>query len=113
MIDVIKEIASNVLYSHNFSSFYTGVVTNTSPITIALEDGLVIDENFILLSRCVTNFEEKGKIELTVCEAPKQWYDFNLVWEKALEVGENVVLVKENGGQRYLVVDRLAGGDEE
>lgn len=115
MVNAIKEIATNVLQSQNFSSFYKGSVVSDSPLTIALEDGLSIDETFIILSKAVTDYEEVGEIELKVCDEQElQWYEYKINHKKALEVGDEVAVVKENGGQRYLVIDRLAvdGGEE-
>lgn len=107
MIDVIKDIASNIVNSQNFSSFYKGVVVSESPLSIELDNGLVIDENFIILNRLVTDFEESGKIELEICCESKKWYDCKIKYERALKLGDNISVVKENGGQRYLVIDRL------
>lgn len=114
MVNAIKDIATNVLQSQNFSSFYKGSVINDSPLTILLEDGLSIDETFIILSKSVTDYEEEGEIELEIGDEELQWYDYKIKYKKALEIGDEVAVVKENGGQRYLIIDRLAedGGEE-
>jgi hypothetical protein len=65
-----------------------GAVESVSPLSIRVEQRLVLSETQLVLSRCVTDSYS------------------------ALNAGELVILLRVQGGQRYVVLDRLGGSPD-
>lgn len=79
--DLIKTIAKAAIEQEKPAAVVTGRVVATGRLKIETEQKLVIDEEFIIF--------------------PKRLYNYK--WEK----DENVVLIRCDGGQRYLLIDLI------
>lgn len=82
LFESIKKIALNLMENQLLSTFMFGVVTNEKPLKILIEQRLELDEDFLVLTK-------------------------SLVKDEELKKGEKVVLIRQQGGQKYLVVDRV------
>lgn len=82
LVDSIKLAALNLIENQLLSTFMFGVVTKASPLEILVEQRLSLDENFLVL--------------------PK-----TLVENEPLKKNDKVVLIRQHGGQKYLVIDRV------
>lgn len=63
-----------------------GVVTKLDPLTIQVNEKLVLDEDFLVITQTVKNYIN---------------WDF-------LRVGDKVVMTRQSGGQLFIVDDMLA-----
>lgn len=94
LIDSIKRAALDAVAASSPVAIVFGEVTAASPLCIVIEQKQTLEDELIL-SRNVTNFSvktEAGEV---------------LNINNALQYGDNVILFKLPGGQRYLVIDRL------
>lgn len=75
-----------------------GVVTSVSPLKIAVDQKMELSSPQLLLTSSVRSYTVRltaeGKTQ--ACEM-----------ETGLKVGENVLLLRANGGQKFIVLDRL------
>lgn len=110
MFDVIKQLALDVMEGHTYSGFCIGEIQTVNPLSVVLEDNLMIEERFLILSEYVTTFEERGKIRTWTSTEGDTWSEYRLEVDRELKVGEKVCLIKDNGGQRYFIIDRIDGG---
>lgn len=110
MIELLKEIALEAVDRGSLADFCTGTVVAERPLSIQIENGPLLTERFLLLSRNVTEHEESGKIRTWTETEGDQWSFYRMVRGKALQAGEKVLLAKASGGQQYLVLDRVKGG---
>lgn len=94
LLELIKKIAVKTVEAGKPADFCFGKVTSTSPLKISIEQKITLDVAQLILTRNVTNFETKlNGSEVTV--------------ENALKLNEEVVLLRQKGGQKFLVLDRV------
>lgn len=99
-----------------------GKVTSASPLKIKVDQKITLGKAQLVLTRNVTDYE----VELTVSEwetketsggsgdasfaSHKHGFDNNkkrTTIHNALKAGEEVVLLRQQGGQKYIVLDRM------
>jgi hypothetical protein len=97
-LNVIKKAALDAINASQPSDFCFGKVTSNSPLKISVEQKLTLGAAQLVLTRNVTDFKTMVTDGLTKRET---------TIHNALQVGEEVVLMKQKGGQKYLVLDRL------
>lgn len=78
----IKKIALNLMENESLATFMFGVVTKEKPLEILVEQRLPLDEDFLVLTK-------------------------TLVENEPLKKDDKVVLIRQHGGQKYLVIDRV------
>lgn len=93
-VDVMRNIANDISRSSYSTDILYGKVISLSPLTIKVDNRFEIDEEFLILSTLVK------KKEITLQD------NTNVVLWNDLSVGENVILLRHSGGQRFYVLDR-------
>jgi hypothetical protein len=81
LIKLIKKAAIEAVNATNPAAVCFGKVTSANPLKIYVEQKLTLTAKQLVLARKVT--------------------------ENRLVVGDEVILFREQGGQRYIVVDRV------
>ena len=134
-VDAMKEAASGVFYSCNPFSFALGVVVSAEPLKVKIDQKLTLGEKQLILTNSVRDYYVKlttcgesekqadgtaHKTEKTMRPpaAPEdygafdnhdheykgdKWFKVNL----ALKAGESVLLLRIDGGQKFIILDRL------
>lgn len=80
LMEIIKTAALQAVRAEKPAELVYGQITGVSPLRIKLEQGQEIDEDFLIGTEAVS----------------RKW-----------EVGERAVLLRKQGGQEYLLIDRL------
>ncbi|MCI7657300.1 DUF2577 domain-containing protein [Anaerotignum sp.] len=112
MVELLKEIALEAVDRGSLADFCTGTVIAAAPLSIQIENGPLLAERFLLLSRNVTEHEELGQIRTWTEAEGDRWSFYRMIRGKALQAGEKVLLAKTAGGQQYIVLDRVKGGGQ-
>ena len=101
-----------------------GTVETAKPLTINVEQKLVLNENQLILTRNVTDYmttvtvqwdTEKGVLNSdgkTTAQPPHHHGvegKKNFLMHNALEVGDEVILIRQQEGQKFIVIDRIGG----
>ena len=73
---------------------YFGQVVSVSPLKINVEQKMILGEKQLILSRNVTNFK--------IIVGEKE-----IIIQNALEVEDEVILIRQQKGQKYVVIDRI------
>lgn len=95
---LIKKAAFDVVNEMDLTGIRFGTVTSVSPLKITVDQKLVLTEKLLVLTRNVKDFE----FEMSVNGGEKQVYKvFN-----ALKMNDQVTLLKAQGGQQYIVLDK-------
>lgn len=95
---LIKKAALDAVNEMDLSGIRFGTVTSVNPLKITVDQKLVLTEKLLVLTRNVKDFE----FEMSVNDAEKQVYKvFN-----ALKMNDQVALLKAQGGQQYIVLDK-------
>ena len=105
MLEVIKQLALDV--AEQGADFHVGMVTMESPLTIRLEEGLELTEEFLILTENALEWEETGRIRTWVNSESGEWSHYRMVWDRRLKAGEAVALLRAADGQQYLVLGRV------
>ncbi|BCI60647.1 DUF2577 domain-containing protein [Solibaculum mannosilyticum] len=80
MVDLMKTAAMEAMEQSKPVSIHFGTVLNASPLQVNVEQRLTLDEPFLVLT-----------------ETSKQ-----------LSTGDKIILLRMQGGQRYIVLDKEA-----
>ena len=105
MLEIIRQLALDI--AETGADFCVGIVTAQQPLTIRLEEGLELTEEFLVLMENVMEQEETGTIELSGGE----WRSYRMKRNGKLLKGEVVVLLRAADGQQYLVLGRTEKGE--
>ncbi len=106
MLEIIKQLALDV--AEKGADLCIGTVVGESPLSIRLEEGMELTEEFLILLEDVYEREETGQILISGGE----WRSYRMLQDKRLKGGEAVALLRAAEGQQYLVLGRVEkGGD--
>jgi hypothetical protein len=97
LIKLIKKAAIEAVKATNPAEVCFGKVTSASPLKVYVDQKLTLTEKQLVLCRNVTDYETM----ITFTEKRKA------IIHNRLVVGDEVILFREQGGQRYIVVDRV------
>lgn len=99
--DMVKAIQKNNERSIDYSkptTFMFGTVTNVNPLKVNVEQRMVLDKHSLILSENVTDHD----VSMMVDDERKTYRIYN-----ALKTGEKVVLLRQQGGQKFIILDRV------
>ncbi len=116
----IKKIAINAVENNNPTNIVFGKVTSISPIQIKIDDKIILQEKQLILCRNVTKYE----VEMTMEHQTENKlggsgyssfaeHNHNYEGKKLflvhnnLKEDEKVILLRIQGGQKFVVIDRL------
>ena len=111
MLKTIKEVVKQTIEAEKLADFTVGKVLSVSPLKIEITNKLVLGVNQLVIAEKLTD----RFIYLTEVED-----DFNDIKDEdkyrtrkkyalydGLKVGDNVILIRKAGGQKYFVTDRV------
>ena len=75
-----------------------GKVSSISPLIVNVENKLKLEKEQLVLPRTLSNYA----VEIEIDGEKRQMKIYN-----ALKSGEEVILLRMQGGQRYLILDRV------
>lgn len=100
LVKAMKRAALDAMESTKPVNVCFGKVVSVSPLQINIEQKMILGKSQLILSRNVTDFKTKltlhgyyEKREITI--------------HNALAVGDEVILIRQQEGQKYVVVDRI------
>lgn len=127
LIDIIKRSAIDAIESQKPCDLRYGTVISTSPLKIRVTNQFIIPQSMLIVPQQLTDYE----IEVTIKPeydwktknigdgigsdgVPTHNHKIDFTKKKiqvhgALKVGEKVVMVRQAGGQNFLILDRLVG----
>ena len=98
LLNIVKKAALEAVNASQPSDFCFGKVTSTKPLKILVEQKMTLGAAQLVLTRNVKDFKTK----VTIDDVMK-----TLTIHNALQLGDEVILLKKKGGQKYLVLDRV------
>ena len=113
LIDSIKTIVKNYLDSADLCDFLFGEVKSGVPASIELEaNKLMLEESFLIIPKHLTDYEQEIEVEWDTDNGGSPAHSHPVSGTKkikvknALQLAERVILIRQQGGQKYLVIDR-------
>lgn len=123
LVNTLKRAAVEAVEAGKPVNVYFGEVVSASPLKINVEQKMILGEKQLILSRNVTDFKTKitaGNIKNyyytgdvnsgTAPVSPSHVHavgTIEITVHNGLAVGDEVILIRQQEGQRFVVVDRI------
>lgn len=120
LLNSVKKAALEAVNASQPSDFCFGKVTSAKPLKILVEQKMTLGAAQLVLTRNVTDFKTKVTVDWATGTksggSGESSFDSHahaisgtkeLTIHNALQVGDEVILLKKKGGQKYLVLDRV------
>lgn len=111
LYEVLNELVNQQIDKSKPVIFATGTVTAVDPIVIRTDQKTILKESMLRLPRSCLDYSLEVDIS-GITDSGGDTYSgaVNMTVKNALTVGESVLLFREQGGQKYIVIDRLEDG---
>lgn len=111
LVKAIKKAAVDANEASKPVQICFGKVVSAAPLKIFVEQKLILGEPQLVLTRNVTDFVIEVTMEWDTEEETAHKHTISgkkkLTVHNRLAVGEEVILIRKQGGQEYIVVDRI------
>lgn len=127
MSDSIKRLCAGLINSQQLPAVYIGTVTSVDPLSISLTSQNVLSSRFLILTNAVKDHDVDISVSWNTVDNTHQHGNGNdgqdtsptthnhgiqgrkkITIHNGLTAGEKVLLLRVQGGQSYVVVDRLS-----
>lgn len=99
IIDMIRKAGISGYEATNPVNIIYGTVSRTRPLEVSVDQRFTLTEDFLVITERVTRRTANiGQQELVIREG--------------LQVGDYVVLLRVQGGQQYIVMDKVVNEDD-
>lgn len=124
-VKVIKKTAIEAVKNSKPTDIFYGTVQSISPLTIFIDQKLILSEKFLIIPESLTDYETEisfddpsvkqvfttWNMEETSESTPskisfKEKIKHKITVYNSLKTGEKVILLRQQGGQKYMVLDR-------
>ena len=124
-VKVIKKSAIEAVNNSKPADIFYGTVQSISPLTIFIDQKLILSEKFLIIPESLTDYETEisfddssvkqvfttWNMEETSESTPskisfKEKTKHKITVYNSLKTGEKVILLRQQGGQKYMVLDR-------
>ena len=99
-LNIVKKAALDAVNADKPSDFCFGKFTSVKPLKIQVEQKMTLGAAQLVLTRNVTTHNVKVTLEGSTEKT-------EMTIHNELAVGDEVILLKRKGGQKYLVLDRV------
>lgn len=112
--DQIKKVALNAVIESEPSTFVYGTVIGIGPLKVQVDQKMILTKEFLMLTKNVTDYETEVEVDWeTQEESCSTLHKHKIIGKKkikirnALRSGDKVILMKQQGGQKYLILDKV------
>ena len=113
MIEIIKRAAMEAMEGQKPAGIAFGTVESENPLEIRVEQKLLLRSEQLILPRSMADFELEIELEASTESGGESGHSHAISGKKtikilnALKSGESVLLMRMQGGQKYIVLDRM------
>lgn len=115
LVKIIKKAAIEAVESTKPVAIYFGTVTSISPLQINVEQKMKLGKSQLILSRNITDYKTKitmnwlseNSLEDTLTHKHSIEGKKEITIHNSLVVGDEVILLRQQGGQKYVVWDKV------
>lgn len=110
--DVIKQLGAGAVGAQNPVAVMFGTVTKVGPLEINVDQRFTLDEDFFYVTERLSRYEIDLKHNHTYTDDESQQNTGDalpdkIVIREGLKVGDAVLLLRVQGGQKYVVWDKV------
>ncbi len=125
LVEAVKKASRDEREASKPVNVYFGEVISKTPLKINVEQKMILGENQLILTRNVTDYMTTVTVQWTTEEGvlladgqtkatPSHVHEItgtkNFLMHNALEVGDEVIILRQQEGQKFIVIDRIGGG---
>lgn len=116
LIKAIKQVSNEATEANGPVQVSFGKVLSSSPLSVLVDQKLTLGASQLVLSRSVTDYEIQLSMEEQEFELEENGLGSNyhvsadrqcILIHNALKAGDEVLLLRQQGGQKYIIVDRV------
>lgn len=112
MLDIIKQAAKEAVEAGSPVNILYGEITANDPLEVNVDQRFTIDADFLIVPESLTRYEVDLKHSHTYTDDGASGTTAEGLLEKVvirpgLQAGDKVVLVRIQGGQQYLILDKV------
>lgn len=111
LYNTIKLAAMKAVESSKPSDFIFGRVVSVSPLEILVEQKLTLDSAQLVLTRNVTDYSVDVTLDWNTEQSDEHNHKVEgvkrITIHNGLKIGDEVILLKKKGGQKYLIIDKV------
>lgn len=101
LVETLKQAALDAVKASKPVGIYFGEVVSSAPLKINVEQKMELGEKQLVLTKAVTEYQSMVTVEGEGTKA--------LAVHNGLAAGDGVVLLRQQGGQKFVVLDRIGG----
>lgn len=102
LVPLIKRAALEAVAASKPMSILCGEVASTEPLQILIDQRFMLSEEFIIVPQRFSNHTVTG----TLNSGSEQAQSVQIAFDNALKMGDPVLMLMMQGGQRYIVLER-------
>lgn len=108
MFDQIKKAALGAMYASSPVNIEFGVVNSVNPLEVSIDQRKTFTKEFFVIPESLTTYE----LDLSHSHSYSQGSTGNaltkpVIVRRGLEKGDKLILLRMQGGQQYVILDRL------
>ena len=111
LLVAVRQACVSMIQTMQLSTFEYGTVIRTEPLQIQCDQKKILTETQLVLTRNVTDYESELSVNWDTETTSEHSHEIEgkkkVTIHNALRNGDKVVLMKQHGGQKYLVIDRV------
>lgn len=109
MLDIIKKAAIEAVGASNPVAVQIGSIVSVSPLEISLDQRITLPEAFFYVPESLTRYEIDLSHVHKISGSPdtEKALSDKIVIRKGLAVGDAVILLRVQGGQKFVVLDKV------
>ena len=100
LVRIIKRMVKETVENEKPTRVMYGKVISTNPLKVNIEQRMVLDKNFLVLSDQLTRKSTRIRIPSTNDQV-------DVVFDNSLKVNDKVILLREQGGQKFIILDKV------
>lgn len=106
LIDIMKQASVGAMEASKPCDLRYGTVTSTNPLKVQVTNQFVLTAAMLIVPQHLTNYtiDVSANFELP---APSSGSTHKLTIKNALHKGDKVALLRQTGGQRYFILDKI------
>ncbi len=111
LVNVMKQAGTKAVDAGCPVTISFGKVVNTSPLQVLVDQKMTLGSAQLVLTRNVTDYEVSVTVDWETEQSEEHTHGITgkkkLKVHNSLAKGDEVVLLRQQGGQKYIVLDRV------
>lgn len=111
LVELIKQASAQAIEASKPTGILYGEVISVSPLRIRIDQKLILEAAHLTLTSLVSDFDVSMSLNHMTEDTDGHMHEYkgikSFTIQLGLEVGEKVMLIRKQGGQEFIVLDRV------